>query len=150
MNHLYKRVGSLSNAHVGAEFEKVAHHFFREKEIILTASFSLDIGVSEKTKKHCFDLGSQSLKIIVECKSHKWTASGKVPSAKITTWNEAMFYFHLAPREYKKYFFTISDKRNKNGETLVSYYRRINAHLIPDNVIFLEYNELDKSFVEHR
>jgi hypothetical protein len=141
MNKPHQRVGSLSNAHVGSDFEKVAFQFFQQQGQQLTANFPLEIGISKKKKNHCFDLGSSSLKIIVECKSHKWTAGGKVPSAKMTTWNEAMFYFHLAPKDYRKIFFTLHDKRQTNGETLVSYYKRTYLHLIPEDVEFLEYDE---------
>ena len=92
-------------------------------------------------KKHNFDLGSVNPKIIIECKSHRWTAGGKVPSAKMTTWNEAMLYFHLAPKGFRKMFFTLYDVRKSTGETLVSYYKRTYSHLIPKGVQFLEFDE---------
>ncbi len=141
MNRPHQRIGSVSNAHVGADFEKIALQFFEKQGKQLSGNFPLEIGISEKKKKHCFDLGSASLKIIIECKSHKWTAGGKVPSAKMTTWNEAMLYFYLAPKDYKKVFFTLHDKRQTTGETLVSYYKRTYSHLIPEGVEFLEYDE---------
>lgn len=141
MNRPHQRIGSVSNAHVGADFEKVALQFFEKQGNQLSSNFALEIGVSEKKKKHSFDLGSASLKIIIECKSHKWTIGGKVPSAKMTTWNEAMLYFHLAPKDYRKIFFTLHDKRKTTGETLVSYYKRTYAHLIPEGVEFFEYDE---------
>lgn len=141
MNRPHQRIGSVSNAHVGADFEKVALQFFESQGNQLIGNFALEIGISEKKKKHCFDLGLASLKIIIECKSHKWTAGGKVPSAKMTTWNEAMLYFHLSPKDYRKIFFTLHDKRKTTGETLVSYYKRTYPHLIPEGVEFLEYDE---------
>lgn len=144
MDKPHQRVGAISNAHVGADFEKAALLFFEKKGMPLSRNFSLKIGFSldkEKHKYHCFDLGSESLKIIIECKSHKWTAGDKVPSAKMTTWNEAMLYFHLAPKDFKKIFFTLHDKRKINGETLVSYYKRTYPHLIPEDVEFLEFDE---------
>lgn len=141
MNRPHQRIGSVSNAHVGADFEKAALIFFEKRGDQLSRNFSLDIGLSIKKKKHCFDLGSASPKIIIECKSHRWTAGSKVPSAKMTTWNEAMLYFHLAPKDFKKVFFTLHDKRQTTGETLVSYYKRTYSHLIPDDVEFLEYDE---------
>lgn len=141
MNRPHQRIGSISNAHVGADFEKAALLFFEKQGKQLTRNFPLKIGVHEKKKKHCFDLGSANPKIIIECKSHKWTAGGKVPSAKMTTWNEAMLYFHLAPKDFKKVFFTLHDKRQTTGETLVAYYKRTYPHLIPEGVEFLEYDE---------
>ena len=141
MNRPHQRIGAISNAHVGADFEKAALVFFEKRGDALSRNFSLEIGVSIKKKKHCFDLGSANPKIIIECKSHRWTAGSKVPSAKMTTWNEAMLYFHLAPKDFKKIFFTLHDKRQTTGETLVSYYKRTYSHLIPEDVEFLEYDE---------
>lgn len=142
MDKPYQRIGSVSNAHVGADFEKVALQFFRAQGIELQRNFSIRIGVAGKEpKKHYFDLGSDDPKIIIECKSHKWTAGAKIPSAKMAAWNEAMYYFHLTSNEYKKVFFTLHDKRTTTGETLVGYYKRIYTHLIPKDVEFLEFNE---------
>ena len=141
MDKAHQRVGSISNAHVGASFESVAMLFFEKQGKSLCRNFPLKIGFSTKKKKHNFDIGSATQKIIVECKSHRWTAGGKVPSAKMATWNEAMLYFHLAPIDYKKIFFTLHDKRQTTGETLVSYYKRTYSHLIPEGVEFLEFDE---------
>lgn len=52
-----------------------------------------------------------------------------------------MYYFHLAPNEYRKVFFILRDHSIKRGETLGEYYVRTHRHLIPDNVEFLEYND---------
>lgn len=141
MNKPHQRLGSISNAHVGAEFEKLALEYFESTGQLLTRNFSLSIGLAE-VKKHSFDLGSHVVKVIIECKSHKWTLGNKVPSAKMTTWNEAMYYFHLAPKDYKKIFFTLHDKRKTTGESLVQYYKRTFGHLIPEDVEFLEFDEL--------
>ena len=141
MNKPHQRLDSISNAHVGADFEKAALLFFGKQGKQLTRNFPLEIGVHDKKKIHRFDLGSANLKIIIECKSHKWTAGGKVPSAKMATWNEAMLYFHLAPKDFTKIFFTLHDKRQTNGESLVAYYKRTYAHIIPKDVEFLEYDE---------
>lgn len=140
MNRPHQRIGAISNAHVGAAFEKVALEYFRKMGIVLTPKFSLSIGVKEK-KEHCFDLGSSSPPVLVECKSHRWTEGAKVPSAKMTVWNEAMLYFQLAPPSFRKILFVLHDKRPGGGESLVSYYRRTYAHLIPEDVEFLEFDE---------
>jgi hypothetical protein len=60
-----------------------------------------------------------------------------VPSAKITVWNEAMYYFYLTPKEYRKIFFVL--KHSRNDETLAEYYLRNYRHLIPSGVEFWEY-----------
>lgn len=140
MNRPHQRIGAISNAHVGAAFEKVALTYFAKKGILLTPNFSLSIGLTEK-KAHCFDLGAGKPQVLVECKSHRWTEGAKVPSAKMTVWNEAMFYFHLAPEGFRKIFFVLHDRRKGSGESLLSYYQRTYSHLIPHGVEFLEFDE---------
>lgn len=140
MNRPHQRIGAISNAHVGAAFEKVALEYFAKKGIVLSHNFSLPIGLKEK-KEHCFDFGAANLKILVACKSHRWTEGAKVPSAKMTVWNEAMFYFQLAPQNFRKILFVLHDKRKGSGESLLSYYRRTYPHLIPEDVEFFEFDE---------
>lgn len=79
--------------------------------------------------------------VIVECKSHRWTAGHNIPSAKLTVWNEAMYYFHAAPGGYRKILFVLKDLRRGTGESLCSYYLRTYGHLIPDDVEFWEYDD---------
>lgn len=101
----------------------------------------------ERKKNHRFDLGTPSYveeKIIIECKSHRWTSGDNVPSAKLTVWNEAMYYFHLAPLGYRKIFFILRDYSNKRNETLGDYYIRTYGHLIPKDVEIMEYDEVNK------
>jgi hypothetical protein len=147
MDKPYQRVGSVSNAHVGSDFEQVALKFFATQEIILSRDFRIEIGLSKK-KRHCFDLGAEAPKVLVECKSHRWTASARVPSAKLTVWNEAMYYFHLAPPGYRKVFFVLHDRRQSEGESLLAYYKRTYAHLIPDDVEFMEWDEATGAVVK--
>ncbi|MFM2486306.1 hypothetical protein [Celerinatantimonas yamalensis] len=91
MNKPFQRIGSKSNAHVGSEFESAASKFFLNQGIKLTPNFKIEVGVSKLKKEHAFDFGCAEQKIIVECKAHKWTTGGNVPSAKLTVWNEAMY-----------------------------------------------------------
>ncbi|GAB6427486.1 hypothetical protein bcgnr5372_37370 [Bacillus luti] len=138
----FQRADSISNAHVGAEFEKVAKNYFSCLGIELTSEFKILVGVASHKKERNFDLGcdSEALgKVLVECKSHKWTAGGNVPSAKITVWNEAMYYFLLAPSYFRKVFFVLRDFSEKKNESLAEYYVRTHRHLIPDDVEILEY-----------
>ena len=139
MDMQHQRAGSSSNSRVGADFESVALQFFSKQRIKLSRNFVVEIGHTRK-KKHRFDLGSSDPKVIVECKSHRWTTGANVPSAKMTVWNEAMHYFHLAPREYRKILFVLHDKRNQDGESLLSYYRRTYFHMIPVGVEFFEWD----------
>lgn len=136
----FQREGSISNAHVGREFEKTAQTFFASKGLILQENITLPVGIGKEKKGHSFDLGNKKQRIIVECKSHKWTKGDNVPSAKLTVWNEAMYYFLSSPQRYRKIFFILRDFSNKRKETLAEYYLRTYSHLIPDDVEFWEYD----------
>jgi hypothetical protein len=137
----FQREGSISNPHVGREFEGIAKNFFQNRGITLIKNLALPIGVGTTKKSHSFDLGNKKLKVIVECKSHKWTKGRIVPSAKMAVWNEAMYYFYLAPPGYRKIFFVLKDYCSKRGETLAEYYLRTYGHFIPSNVEIWEYDQ---------
>lgn len=143
-----QRVGSVSNAHVGTDFESVALAYFTSKGITLQRRFPVEFGISTTKKSHCFDLGSASARILVECKSHRWTVGGRVPSAKMAVWNEAMYYFHLAPPRFRKVLFVLHDRRERKDESLLAYYKRTYSHLIPPKVEFLEWDELSGDVVK--
>jgi hypothetical protein len=142
----HQRIGAISNAHAGRAFEEDAKSYFSQNEgLVLDVSFSVPLGVSELRKSHRFDLGSIEPSVLVECKSHNWTDSGNMPSAKITVWNEAMYYFHLAPDSFKKILFVLEARHVRQRETLAEYYVRINGHLIPNGVSIIEFNPISKS-----
>ncbi len=148
MTNNFQRIGSTSNAHVGREFEDKVLNYFDAQDIKLQKDFPLSIGTGHKKKIRSFDLGCRSQtygNIIVECKSHTWTSSGKVPSAKITVWNEAMYYFYLAPKNFRKIFFILKDVSDKRGESLGEYYIRRYSHLIPNDVEIMEYDVISGS-----
>jgi hypothetical protein len=141
----FQRNGSISNAHVGKDFESKAKTFFATQGVILDKNISIEIGIEGKKKAHNFDLGNPISKIIVECKSHTWTESENIPSAKITTWNQAMYYFYAAPKGYRKIFIVLKHYSKKHKQTLAAYYLRLNDHLIPSDVEFWEYDEDTKT-----
>jgi len=141
MDKPFQRVGSKSNAHVGREFELVAQRIFALHDIHLQLCHVVEIGIGATKKPHAFDLGCSSQKVLVECKSHRWTSGHNIPSAKLTVWNEAMYYFHAAPPEYRKIMFVVKDLRRGTGESLTSYYLRTCGHLVPAGVEFWEYDE---------
>ncbi|MDH5720653.1 MAG: hypothetical protein OEZ13_08550, partial [Spirochaetia bacterium] len=93
-----KKSNNADNPKKGILFENEAKEYFKNKlNLSLERGLSLKISANGKEKgEHKFDLGSKQEKIIIECKSHKWTAGYNAPSAKMSVWNEAMYYFHLA------------------------------------------------------
>ena len=137
----FQREGVLSNSKVGFSFENLALQVLSSRGLTLQRSFSLEIGVSAVKKRHSFDFGSKENKLVVECKSHKWTTGRNIPSAKLTTWDQAMYYFSLVPKEYRKIFFILKDTCDNRRESLASYYMRTHRHLIPSGVEFWEHSE---------
>ncbi|WP_159839450.1 hypothetical protein [Burkholderia sp. 8Y] len=137
----HQRVGSISNAHAGRDFETAARSFFANQGIDLRSNLKVMVGISAAKKNHAFDLGCDERKILVECKSHRWTSTANIPAAKLTVWNEAMYYFSLAPMDYRKVMFVLRDECPKRRLTLAAYYLRTYAHLVPPDVEFWEYDE---------
>ena len=152
MNKPHQRIGSISNAHVGRDFELATQKFFISEGLKLRLNLKVSIGVGEIKKEHAFDLGCDKDNILVECKSHKWTApNDNVPSAKLTVWNEAMYYFLVAPSGYRKIMFVLRDYSEKRKETLAEYYIRTYQHLIPKDVEIWEFDEnLQKAMQLHK
>ncbi len=145
----FQRQGSSSNSHVGETFEEIIREYFQNKYgIKLKKGISIKIGVSSNNiKEHKFDLGTNenNKKILIECKSHTWTQSDHVPNAKMTVWNEAMYYFFLAPKGFKKIFFIEKQYSKKRGKTLGQYYIEKYRHLIPNDVEIWEYDLKEKT-----
>jgi hypothetical protein len=133
-------MANRDNPASGKQFEEIARkHFFSNKAAVLRPNFKLEIGVGKIKKGHNFDLGSEEMKIIVECKRHTWTEGKNSPSAKISVWNEAMYYFSLVPHEYQKVLFVL--RHLNEAESLADHYVRQYRHLIPEGTSILEYDE---------
>lgn len=148
MSKPFQRVGSKSNAQAGRDFEIAAKRFFESIGLALEEDVKIAVGVEDRKKDHSFDLGCLETNVIVECKSHKWTSGNNVPSAKLTVWNEAMYYFLTSPTKYRKIMFVLRDFSEKRGETLAEYYLRTYSHLVPSDVEFWEYNESTSEAVQ--
>ena len=138
MSSNFQRDGSISNSHVGRAFEDRARKALAECGLRLDPDHRVPCGLGTARKDHSFDLGCEDPKVIVECKSHTWTSGGNVPSAKMKNWAEAMFYFHMAPPGYRKIFFVERSVRRARSESLLSYFLRTQAHMIPPDVEFWE------------
>lgn len=135
----FQRRGTISNAHVGREFEEHVQRYFATQGLTLRRSIMLPIGFHGR-KTHLFDLGDYDAKMIVECKAHTWTEGGNVPSAKLTTWDQAMYFFHVAPRGFRRVLMVLRDFSERRRETLGQHYVRTNWHLIPKSVEVWEYD----------
>lgn len=134
----FQRSGAISNTHVGRDFELRAQKILAAHGLVLEVNHKVPCGLGNLKKNHAFDLGSNNLRVIVECKSQTWTSGGNIPRAKMKNWAEAMFYFHMAPPDYRKIFFVERSHRPGYEESLLSYFRRTQAHMIPHDVEFWE------------
>lgn len=130
-------MANKNNPSIGKKFELKVLRYFKSQGKTLDRPFVFKIGKSKSKGEHKFDLGSKEEKIVVECKCHSWTKSRYVPSAKMSVWNEAMYYFTLMPKSYRKLFFF--KKSFRNGESLGQYYIKRYSHLIPQDVELWEY-----------
>jgi hypothetical protein len=138
----HQPIGSISNAHVGRDFEAIAQSHFQHNEgLALRRGFPVLLGAGATEKLHAFDFGSDDPPILIECKSHHWTETGNVPSAKIIACNLAMYFFHLAPARYRKVLFMLRSEHPRRSETLAEYYSRTCAHLFPPTVSIIEFDE---------
>src|SRR5262245_22402924 len=140
MDRPFQRRGATSNTQVGQDFEEMARAFFAATGLVLKLKVSVEIGVDGMKRPHHFDLGCLERRVLVECKSHTWTEGRNVPSAKMTAWNQAMYFFYAAPRDYRKMLFVKRDHCEGRKETLAAYYVRVNRHLIPNDVEIWEYD----------
>jgi hypothetical protein len=129
-------MSNRDNPRRGSNFEDMARIYFRRKGIILQKNVEIMVGASNKKKIRRFDLGSKD--ILVECKNHSWTESDNSPSAKLTIWNEAMYYFYTAPKHYRKILFVKETKRD--GISLGHHYINRYSHMIPKKVELWEFN----------
>ena len=145
----FQRDGSISNSQIGRAFEKRVQKFLAERGVRLELNHKVSCGLDRVRKNHAFDLGSESPKVIVECKSQTWTAGGNVPSAKMKNWAEAMFYFHMAPPNYRKIFFVERSVRAGRNETLLGYFLRTRTHMIPADVEFWELDRYSDELIVH-
>lgn len=134
----FQRLGTTSNTRAGSDFESAAQAFFGTQGIVLSKNFAVPVGVGTSKKSHRFDLGSDAPPVLVECKSHTWTQGGNMPSAKMTVWNEAMYYFHVAPAAYRKILFVL--KHHRKDQSLAAYYLKTHGHLVPEGVEIWEYD----------
>jgi len=142
----HQRVGAISNTHVGREFEDAVQSYFESQGITLARAFAVPVGHQCRTKKrHRYDLGSENPPILVECKAFTWAKSGKRPSAKIRSLNEAMFLFHLAPAHYRKLLVILRHMHPRRSEdSLAAHYIRTQSHLVPEGIEIWQFDLLSR------
>ena len=125
----------MSNFARGREFASEVGKHLAALGVKVQPEYSIQVGIGSKaTKEHRFDFGSP--KILVECKCYGWTEGGNNPSAKISTLNEAMMYFHSTRSTFRKMLFLprTSKAGARKPETFAEYYVRLHGHFVPASV----------------
>ena len=101
-------------------------------------SIPVGVGCSEK-KEHKYDIANKDCSIVIECKRYTWTETGNVPSAKIRSLNEALFYLHLLDDSCCKVLAMIKAETPKRNQTLAEYYVKNYYNLI-GKIVIAEYD----------
>ena len=118
----------------GAEFERQAQDILSEHfGVVLHRDCAIPIG--DPAKEHRFDLASDDRKYIGECKNITWTRTGNMPSAKMTSVNQAVLYLtHVRDAKYR-FVAMRRDTHPRRQETLAEYYYRTYQHLLGEMLI---------------
>jgi len=115
----------------GAEFERQAQDILSEHfGVVLQRACAIPIGYPPLLKEHQFDLATEDLKCVGECKNISWTESGNVPSAKMTSVNQAVFYLTFVSDAKYRFVVMKRDTHPRRQETLAEYYYRTYRHLL--------------------
>lgn len=124
-------MGNDSHTNAGKDFQLMTSvtackyfgkRFIEEKAVL----------IGNPPKEHRFDLVSEDNQIVIECKNYKWTEGNNIPSAKLSTINEAVLYMRNLPDKTHKILTLKKDVRPSTAESLAEYYCRINGHLLND------------------
>lgn len=119
------------NPRVGRDFQRKVLDIAKDRfKMAFVEEKAVLIG--NPPKEHRFDVVSVDGSIIIECKCYTWTNGGNVPSAKMSTLNEAVLYMRSIRTGAKKILALKKDIRVKNKESLAQYYCRTYGHLLYD------------------
>lgn len=126
---------SNSNKTKGDAFRDFAKPIL-EKELKTELEPEQKIVIGNPMKEHAFDLANQDRSVVIECKNYTWTKAGNLPSAKISTLNEAVLYFSFLDCNVQKILCLMESKDPKRKETLARYYVNTYGHLLRDVIVY--------------
>lgn len=128
----------LSNTERGTAFQLRCRDALNQA---LNREFYLEVPIEiGGGKYHRFDLVPKEQDIIAECKAFSFTATGNIPSAKITTLREAAMYLRSVRGNPMRLLIVKQDMHPKRGETLGRYFVRLNSNHL-EQVTVLEMPE---------
>ena len=136
-------MSNSDNPYRGKKFQEAVCEWFASKPEY-KGSFEMEVGlpIGSPKKNHFFDIVNKESKIVIECKRYTWTETGNVPSAKIRTLNEAVFFMSLLKGSYTKYIVMFKANHPKKKESLAEYYFKTYHHLLGD-IILAEYDVIN-------
>jgi hypothetical protein len=136
-------MSNSDHPYLGKKFQEAVCEWFASKPEY-KGSFEMEVGlpIGSPEKNHFFDIVNKESKIVIECKRYTWTETGNVPSAKIRTLNEAVFFMSLLKGSYTKYIVMFKANHPKKKESLAEYYFKTYHHLLGD-IILAEYDVIN-------
>ena len=136
-------MSNSDHPYLGKKFQEAVCEWFASKPEY-KGSFEMEVGlpIGSPEKNHFFDIVNKESKIVIECKRYTWTETGNVPSAKIRTLNEAVFFMSLLKGSYTKYIVMFKANHPKKKESLAEYYFKTYYHLLGD-IILAEYDVIN-------
>lgn len=126
---------SNSNKKKGDGFRDLAMPIL-EEELTTILKPEVKISIEEPKIEHAFDLANENNSIVIECKNYTWTKAGNVPSAKVSTINEAVLYFTFLDTNVKKILCLKKSVHIKKQGSLEDYYVRTYGHLLRDITVY--------------
>ena len=126
---------SNSNKKKGDDFRDLAMPILK-KELNTILEPEVEIPIGHPKTKHAFDLANGNKSIVIECKNYTWTKAGNVPSAKVSTINEAVLYFSFLDANVRKILCLKKSVHPKRQETFAEYYVRAYGHLLRDITVY--------------
>ena len=126
---------SNSNKKKGDDFRDLVIPIL-EKELNTILKPEVKLSIGEPKIEHAFDLANENKSIVIECKNYTWTKAGNVPSAKVSTINEAVLYFSFLDANVRKILCLKKSVHPKRQETLAEYYVRTYGHLLRDITVY--------------
>lgn len=120
-----------NNNYVGKVFQKSAFGFVTEQfGKTFVEEKAIDIGFPPRP--HKFDIVSEDGLTVIECKCYTWTESGNVPSAKMSTLDEAILYMNNIPYTANKIIIMKQSIHPERDITLAEYFVDKKGHLMRD------------------
>ena len=122
----------------GIQFENYIESKLRSRSDISNLKKHPEILLNGACKHHFdFECSKNEETIVIECKHYDYTSEGNVPSGKISTLNEAVFFLEKLNPEIKKVLcLNKSAQADSSGRTLAERYVEKYSSLMEDILVY--------------